>query len=394
MGETDDDITVFAETDWRGQRRRFGIKRKDRRAHMYLIGKTGMGKTTLLETLIVSDLQRGEGVAVIAPHGDLVARVTSVVQQARAGEVIHFDPARRPLAFNPLDAPDLSRRHLVASGLVSVFKKLWSDSWGPRLEYLLRNALLTLLERPGSMLLDVPKILADKDFRQAVLIAVTDDRLKAFWRTEYDKYPATFRAEAIVPIQNKVGQFLASPVMRRLLGQTKSSFDLRRVMDEGQILLANLSKGKLGEDVSALLGALLITGLEQAALGRVEIPEEERRGFYLYVDEAHAFQTLSLADLLPEARKFRLNLILVHQYLEEVDEQVRAAIFGNVGTLIAFRVGACDAEYLAQEFFPIFTREDFQNLPPYAIYLKLMVDGVMSRGFSARTLPPEWPELA
>jgi hypothetical protein len=219
-------------------------------------------------------------------------------------------------------------------------------------------------------------------------------RLKEFWRTEYDKYPATFRAEAIVPIQNKVGQFLASPVMRSILGQPTSRFDLRCVMDEGKILLANLSKGKLGEDMSTLLGALLITGLEQAALGRVEMSEEERRDFYLYVDEAHAFRTHSLADLLPEARKYRLNLILAHQYLEEVDEEVRAAIFGNVGTLIAFRVGARDAEYLAQEFFPVFTKEDFQNLPPYAIYLKLMVDGVMSRGFSARTLPPEWPELA
>jgi Type IV secretion-system coupling protein DNA-binding domain len=197
-----------------------------------------------------------------------------------------------------------------------------------------------------------------------------------------------------VPIQNKVGQFLASPVIRKLLGQPKSSLDLRQVMDEGQILLANLSKGKLGEDMSTLLGALLITGLEQAPLGRAEIPEENRRDFYLYIDEAHAFRTLPLADLLPEARKYRLNLILAHQYLEEVDEQVRAAIFGNVGTLIVFRVGARDAEYLAQEFFPVFTMEDFQNLPPYAIYLKLMVDGVMSRGFSARTLPLEWPKLA
>lgn len=389
MGGTDNDITVFAETDWRGQRRRFGITRKDRRAHMYLIGKTGMGKSTLLQTLITADLQRAEGLAVLDPHGDLIQRVVPLIPPDRTGEMVYFDPASRAVAFNPLDAPDPARRHLVASGLVAVFKKLWADSWGPRLEYLLRNALLTLLERPGSTLLDVPKLLADKEFRQAVLIAVTDPRLKEFWRTEYDKYPATFRAEAIVPIQNKVGQFLASPMMRRLLGQPRSSVDLRQVMDDGRILLANLSKGRLGEDMSALLGALLITSLEPAALGRAEIPEEERSDFYVYVDEAHAFRTLSLADLLPEARKFRLNLILAHQYLEEVDEEVRAAIFGNIGTLIAFRTGARDAEYLAREFYPVFTEEDFLNLPPYSIYLKLMVDGVMSRGFSARTLPPE-----
>jgi DNA helicase HerA-like ATPase len=381
-------MTVFGETDWRGERRPFGIKRQDRRAHMYVIGKTGMGKSTLLQTLIASDLRRGEGLAVLDPHGDLIQRVAPLVPPSRGREVIHFDPASRPIVFNPLDISHPARRHLVASGLVSAFKKLWADSWGPRLEYLLRNTLLTLLERQGSTLLDVPKLLADKEFRQAVLIAVTDDRLKAFWRTEYDQYPARFRAEAIVPIQNKVGAFLASPVVRRVLGQPRSDIDLRRVMDEGQILLANLSKGKLGEDMSALLGALLITGLEQAALSRAEIPEEERRDFYLCIDEAHAFRTLSLADLLPEARKFRLNLILAHQYLEEVDESVRAAILGNVGTLIVFRVGARDAEDLAREFSPSVTMQDLQNLPPYSFYLKLMVDGVMSQGFSARTVFP------
>jgi Helicase HerA, central domain len=383
MGGRDDDITMFAETDWRGQRRRFGIKRKDRRAHLYVVGKTGMGKSTLLETLIASDLKCREGLAVIDPHGDLVTLV-ALVPPERGAQFINFDPASRPLAFNPLDTPDPDRRHLVASGLVSAFKKLWADSWGPRLEYLLGNALVTLLERPGSTLLDVPKLLADKAYRQAVPIAVTDIQLKEFWRTEYDQYLARFRAEAIVTIQNKVGQFLASPVIRALLGQPRSSLDLRQVMDEGQILLPNPSKGKLGEDMSALLGALLITGLEQAALSRVEIPEASRRDFYCYVDEAHSFQTLSLADLLPEARKFRLNLILAHQYLEEVDECVRAAIFGNVGTLIAFRIRAGDAEELAREFFPVCTAEDFQNLPPYTVYLRLMVDSVMSRGLARR----------
>jgi DNA helicase HerA-like ATPase len=386
LPDRDDMITFFAETDYRGERRRFGIRRRDRRVHMYLIGRTGMGKSTLLETLIVSDLRAGNGLALLDPHGDLAAKVRSQVPKERARELIDFDPAEWPIGYNPLRAPDPARRYLVASGLISAFRKVWSESWGPRMEHILRHALLTLAEFPGSTLLDLPRLLTDQPFRRSVIDRVTDAQVQGFWKTEFDRYSPFFRSEAVAPILNKIGAFLASPVARAVLGAREASLDLRQVIDEGKILIANLSKGKLGEDASSLLGALLVAGFEQAALSRADLLESDRHDFYLYMDEVQNFATLSLAGMLQETRKYRLGLVMANQYLEQLDERVQRAILGNAGTLIAFRVGVRDAKVLADEFFPEFSVEDLVSLPKYHIYLRLMIDGVVSQGFSAVTL--------
>lgn len=360
---------------------------------MYIIGKTGTGKTTLIQNMIVSDIKVGSGLAVIDPHGDLAEHLLNFIPKRRIREAVYFNPSDLdfPIAFNPLEKVDRDHRHLVASGLISVFKKIWSEFWGPRTEHILRNALLALLDYPGSTLLDLPLILVDKDFRKRVLEKVTNPQVKDFWLTEFERYSAWFRSEAVAPIQNKVGQFLATPLIRNMVGQAQSLIDFRKVMDEGQILIVNLSKGKIGEDNCALLGAMIVTKIQLAVLSRGDIPECRRRPFYLYVDEIHNFLTLSFADILSESRKYGLNLILIHQYIEQLDEKLKAAILGNVGTIISFRVGVEDARYLVREFYPVFGESDLNNLPNYHIYLKLMINGVTSRPFSAITLPP--PEV-
>lgn len=384
------DITIFAETNYRDQCRLFGIKRDDRRRHMYIIGKTGMGKSTLLEHLIYSDIQKGEAVAVLDPHGDLAEKVLSYVPPHRINDVIYFDPGdlKFPIAFNILESSNDETKHLVASGLIGVFKKIWADSWGPRLEYVLRNTILALLDYPGSTLLGTLRMLTDKTYRNRVVSKIKDPVVRSFWVDEYAKYPDKFATEAIAPIQNKVGQFLSNSLIRNVVGQVKSSINIRDVMDSRKILIMNLSKGKIGEDTSALLGAMMITQIQLAAMSRVDIPEDERADFYLYVDEFQNFATESFAGILSEARKYHLNLIVAHQYIEQLDEKVAAAIFGNVGTIIAFRVGASDAESLVREFAPYFTEEDLVNLAKWKIYLKLMIDGVASMPFSANTLTP------
>jgi hypothetical protein len=384
----DNDVTLFAETLFRNERKRFGIKRKDRRAHMYLIGKTGMGKSTMMENMILSDLHHGEGLAVLDPHGDLVARVKSLIPPAREADVILFDPADKTqnLSLNPLNSGGKAARHLVASGLISIFKKLWADSWGPRTEHILRNTFLALLEVPQATLLDVQLLLVDSEYRKALITVLEDGPVKQFWITEFEQFSKGFRTEAVSPIQNKVGQFITHPVISRIIGQRQSSFDMRRLMDEGKILLGDLSKGKIGEDASNLLGAMLLTQIELAALGRADVEEGKRRDFYVYVDEFYNFATASFANILAEARKYRLNLIMANQYIEQLDEVVRAAIFGNVGTLVSFRLGASDAEYLAKEFYPVFNENDLINLPQYNIYLKLMIDGVASMPFNGISL--------
>jgi CxxC-x17-CxxC domain-containing protein len=305
-------------------------------------------------------------------------------------EVVYFNPSDvdYPVAFNPLESVDPKYRHLVASGLIGVFKKIWADSWGPRLEYILRNAILSLLEYPGSTLLGITRILVDKYYRKKVLEKVSDPVVRSFWIDEYDNYNEKFRTEAISPIQNKIGQFLSSSIIRNIVGQPKSTLDLREIIDNKKILLMDLSKGRVGEDNSALLGAMMITKLQLAAMSRIDIPEEERQDFMLYVDEFQNFATDSFATILSEARKYRLDLIVAHQYIEQLGDVVKAAVFGNVGTMIVFRVGAEDAEFLETEFDPTFTQSDLVSLPNYHIYLKLMVDGVTSAPFSATTLPP------
>jgi len=387
---SNDDITIFAETTFRNKFTRFGIKRDDRRRHMYLIGKTGMGKSTILENMIIEDIRSGAGLAVVDPHGDLAEKVIQFIPPERINDVIYFNPAdmENPIAFNVVEHVDSHLRHLVASGLIGVFQKLWADSWGPRLEYILRNAILAVLDYPGSTLLAVTRMLSDKAFRKKVIEKIEDPVVKAFWVNEFASYNDKFASEAVSPIQNKVGQFLSSSLIRNIVGQVNSSLDMRKIMDEGKILILNLSKGRIGEDNSALLGAMMITKIQLAAMSRVDIVEKTRQDFYLYVDEFQNFTSDSFANILSEARKYRLNLILAHQYIEQLSETVKFAVFGNVGTLIVFRVGAADAEALAPEFAPTFTEEDIVNLPKYEIYLKLMIDGMASEPFSARGLPP------
>ena len=384
------DINLFAETNFRNQRRQFGIKINDRRKHLYVVGKTGMGKTTILENMAIQDIQAGRGVGIVDPHGEFAEKMLDFVPSQRINDVIYFNPADLdyPIAFNAIEKVDSEHRHLVASGLVGVFKKIWAETWGPRLEYVLRNAILALLEYPGATLLGIMRMLTDKDYRQKVVDKIDDPVVRSFWVDEFSKYRGSFEVEAVAPIQNKVGQFLTNPLIRNIVGQTRSAIDIRKAMDEEKILIMNLSKGLIGEDTSALLGAMLITRLQLAAMSRVDIPEEKRKDFYLYVDEFQNFATEAFANILSEARKYRLDLILAHQYITQMEETVRDAVFGNVGTLISFRVGAQDAEYLEKEFVPEFSTQDLVNLDFAQIYLKLMIDGVASRPFSATTLAP------
>src|SRR5712691_4932276 len=387
----DNRITALAVTNFRNDHRRFGIKRADRRAHMYIIGKTGTGKSTLIANLARQDLVHGEGFALLDPHGDLVEQVLRALPEERQRDLICFNvpDTAHPLAFNPLESGQPALKPLVASGLISVFKKIWAESWGPRMEYILRNALLALLDLPGCTLLDIPRLLDDLAFRLHVLAYVRNDQVRRFWLREYGNYPARFRAEAIAPIQNKVGEFLVNPILRSIVGQPRSAFNLRRVMDEGKILLVNLAKGKIGEDTSALLGAMLVTKISLAALSRAELPEADRRDFYLYADEFPTFTTNSFAGMLSEMRKYHVGLVLAHQYLSQVEEATRDAILGNVGSVISFRIGLTDALLLEKEFYPELRAVDFVSLPNYEIYLKLMIDGVVSRPFSAATLAPK-----
>jgi len=388
------EINFFAKTNFRNQECVFGIKTDDRRRHMYIIGKTGMGKTNLLENMAVQDIRNGKGICYIDPHGDTAEKLIKAIPSNRINDVIYLNPADQgfPLAFNVMEAVDPDYRHLVASGLIGVFKKIWADSWGPRLEYILRNAILALLEYPGSTLLGVTRILVDKKYRERVIDKVTDPVVKQFWVDEFSKWNDRVLQEVISPIQNKVGQFLSSSLIRNIVGQTQSSFDIREIMDSQKILILNLSKGRIGEDNSALLGAMMITKIQLAAMGRVDIPEEERKDFYMYVDEFQNFATESFANILSEARKYHLDLVLANQYITQIDEKVRDAIFGNAGTIISFRVGATDAEFLEKEFEPIFMQNDIVNLPKYQIYLKLMINGIAGDAFSATTLPPVYIE--
>ncbi len=387
----DSEINFFAETNFRNARRKFGIKTDDRRRHVYVLGKTGMGKTTLLENMILNDIAAGHGVAYVDPHGDTAEKLLDFIPAHRINDVVYFNPADLdfPIGFNVLEAVDERTRPLAAQGLMGVFKKIWPDVWSPRMEHILNNCILTLLEYPGSTLLGINRILVDKEFRKRVLAVVRDPVVKAFWQDEYARWEDRFRNEAIAPIQNKVGQFLAATIIRNIVAQVKSTIDMRQVMDEGKILIINLAKGRIGEDSSRLLGGMLITKLQLAAMERVDMPEEDRRDFYLYVDEFQNFATASFANILSEARKYRLNLVIAHQYIEQLDEDyVRPAVFGNVGTMVFFRVGASDALFLEQEVAPRFLPEDLVNLTKFEVYVKLMIDGVASEIFSANTLPP------
>lgn len=389
---TDNEITLFGEVNYRNQRSRFGIKMDDRRRHMYVIGKTGMGKSKMIMTLAIQDIQNGRGLAFIDPHGDTVEELLDYIPEERIKDVIYINPAdlQYPIAFNVMEQVDADRRHLVADGVMNVFKKIWVDVWSPRMEYILNNCILALLETPEATLLGINRMFAEKDYRHFVVNQLKDPIVKAFWTQEFAKYQEKFATEATAAIQNKVGQFTSSALIRNIIGQPKSSFDMRQVMDSQKILLVNVSKGRIGEDASRLLGALIITKLQLAAMSRVDIPEREREDLILYVDEFQNFATVSFANILSEARKYHLSLVIAHQYVAQMDETVADAVFGNVGTIVCFRVGAEDAELLEKELAPEFTVADIVNLGMRQIYLRLMIDGVASKPFSASTIdtPP------
>jgi len=385
-----DKISFFAETTYRNIHKKFGIKPDDRRRHMYIVGKTGMGKTALLENMVIQDIQAGHGIGFVDPHGEAAEKLLDFIPSNRINDVIYFNPSDLdwPIAFNIMEKVDVEYRHLVAGGLMGVFKKIWPDVWSARMEYILNNCILALLEYQGSTLLGVNRMLADVEYRKKVVDKITDPVVKAFWTQEFARYTQRYEIEATAAIQNKVGQFISAPLIRNIIGQVKSTIDMREAMDKKKILILNLSKGRIGEDASRLLGALLITKIQLAAMSRVDILEKERQDFYLYVDEFQNFATESFVNILSEARKYRLDLILAHQYIAQMEETVRDAVFGNVGTIISFRVGAEDSEYLEKEFIPEFNAEDLVNLAKYNIYLKLMIEGVAGKPFSARTLPP------
>ncbi len=389
-------ITYFAKTDARGQPVSFGIKAKDRQRHMYVIGKTGMGKSTLLENMAAQDIQNGEGMAFIDPHGSAAETLLEYIPEERVNDVIYFAPfdLNNPISFNVMEDVGPDKRHLVVSGLMSTFKKIWVDAWSARMEYILTNALLALIEYPDTTLLSVNRLFTDKKYRQEVVDYITDPAVKSFWVDEFANYTDRFAAEALPAIQNKIGQFTGNPLIRNIIGQPKSSFDIRDIMDNKKILIMNLSKGLIGETNANLLGSMLTTRIYLAAMSRADLSVEQMRkmpNFYFYVDEFQSFANATFADILSEARKYHLNLIIAHQYIEQMEEEVRDAVFGNVGTTIAFRVGPFDAEVLETVFTPTFLAADLINLGFAQIYLSLMIDGIGSAPFSATTLPPLSP---
>ena len=390
----DDEVTYIGKCNFRGGERVFGIKRKDRRQHMYVIGKTGVGKSVLLKNMALQDIRAGRGIGIVDPHGEFVEDVLEQIPASRINDVVYFNPvdADYPIGFNILEVADVRYKHLVVSDLLGIFTKIWANVWSARMEYILQNCILALIDTPGTTLLGIPRILVEKEYRDKIVANVQDPVVRSFWTQEYETWRDQFRNEAIVPIQNKVGQFLNTGFVRNIVGQPVSTINIPEIMNSGKILLVNVSKGRIGEDNAALLGAMIITKIQLAAMERVRIPEDERRDFYLYVDEFQNFSTDSFAAILSEARKYRLNLFIAHQYVgqlvTDVSTKVRDAVFGNVGTMICFRVGATDAEFLEKEFEPEFLPQDLINLPNYTIYLKLMVDGVTSRPFSAGTLAP------
>jgi len=386
------DLTYIAQTNFRKGEVKFGIRRVDRRQHMYVIGKTGVGKTGFLKNMALQDIENGQGLAIIDPHGEFVEEILDSIPPHRMKDVVYFNPAdmEYPVSFNIMDVADPRYKHLIASGLLGIFTKIWANVWSARMEYILANCILALLDTPGTTLLGIPRMLVDRDYRQKIINNLKDPVVKSFWINEYEEWEPRYRNEAIAPVQNKVGQFLNVSFVRNIVGQAKSTIDIDDIMNSQKILLVNVSKGRIGEDNAAILGAMIITKIQLAAMERVRIPEEERKDFYLYVDEFQNFATDSFVNILSEARKYRLDLIIAHQYVGQLTTDtstaVRDAVFGNVGTMVTFRVGAADAEFLEQEYMPEFLQNDLIRLPNRDIYIKLMIDGITSRPFSARTI--------
>ena len=389
MNDQTPHITIGERHGW-GDPRPFGIAAIDERHHLYIIGKTGSGKTTLLRNLILQHIAQGHGVGVIDPHGDLAEELLNFIPPKRADDLVYFNPGdlEFPIGLNPIGNVSEDARHLAASGIVSAFKGIWRDSWGPRLEYILHNAVSALLECRNQTLLGVNRLLVDDEYRAKVIRQVKDPFIRAFWAEEYESYDERFKREAIAPIQNKLGQFLLNPVIRNILGQIKKKVDIPFVMDHGRLFIANLSKGRLGDDKANLLGSLLATQFQLGAMARARLPESERRDFYLFIDEFQNFSTDAFASILAEARKYRLCMALSHQYIDQLPLPIRQAVFGNVGTLIAFRIGSTDAEVMEKEFGKSFTASTLADLERYEAIVKLLVEGSNLEPFRARMLPP------
>lgn len=386
-------ITPIGMTDWRDQHQVFGIKQHDRFGHIYCIGKTGVGKSTLLLNLAISDIEQGRGICTIDPHGDLSETILNHVPKERIEDVIYFNAgdSEYPIAFNPLAGIKDEERYLTVATIVIALKKLWSDAWGPRLEHILRNTLLSLSYYSKSSLLDIVPMLTNNSFRKQVLYAVPESTLHDFWKKEFEPLSPQLRNEFISPVINKVGLFASHPIIRNIIGQNRSAFTITEVMNTNKILIVNLSKGVLGEAGSQLLGSLLVTQFQTASLQRATIPIDKRNPFFLYIDEMASFVTKSFCDILSESRKYSLGLYLTHQFLDQLPEDMQNSILGNVGTVVCFRLGSRDAKRMAEEFFPVFTQTDLLNLPRYHIYLKLLIEGTISKPFSAITLPVNKP---
>ncbi len=393
--DPEENLTILGESVFHGRRMPFGIRAEDRARHMYVIGKTGMGKSTLLENMIYSDIYAGKGIGVIDPHGDLIEDILRFTPKHRSNDVILFDPSDRdfPISFNMLECTNPDQRSLICSGLMSVFTKLWPEAFSGRMEHILRNTLLALLENEGSSMLGILRMFGDNAYCAKMVANITDPVVKSFWETEYAGWTDKYRTEAVAAIQNKIGQLLTTPLIRNIIGQVKSSLDVRHAMDTGKIVLVNLSKGKLGEDTSAFLGSMLVTKFQIDAMSRADIPEKDRRPFYLYVDEFQNFATKSFATILSEARKYKLALTVAHQYVGQLliagnDTALRDAVFGNVGSMVSFQIGSDDAEDLSLQFEEMVSAKDILSLPKYNAYIRLMIDGMPSKPFSLATLAP------
>ncbi len=387
------EVTFLGKVDFRNDQRVFGIKREDRFAHVYVIGKTGSGKSTLLEGMALQDLENGNGFALIDPLGDLAERLSSRIPDWRRNDVIYLNAADRGLTwgYNPLRHVPPEYIALAASGLMEVLKKMWPDAWGVRMEHILRNVLMALLEQPAATMHDILRIFSDKEFRARVARSLKNQSVRRFLENEYEKFSPSYRVDATAPIQNKVGAFLADPMLDRMLTAPKQELRVRQIMDRGQVLIVNLAKGRIGDDSSSLLGGLLVTTIGLAAYTRADTPPDRRRDFFVYVDEVQSFTTLALANMLSELRKYRVGFTIAHQYLQQLSPEIRHAVLGNIGTIISFRVGAEDAPYLAKEFQDEFDQMDLIQLANYRAYLKLMIDGSPTRPFSAATLAVRQP---
>jgi len=381
-------ISLMGVTNFRGDNTVFGLRRADRGRHVYILGQTGTGKSGALELLTISDIYYDQGFAVIDPHGDYAQHVLSFIPERRVKDVVYFNPAdtAHPIGFNPLEITDKTLKGHISSELVGVLKRLFSESWGPRLEYILRYTLLALLDYPNATMLDITRMLTEKKFRTQVISYIDDPVVKNFWTTEFASWNDKFATEAVAPVLNKVGAFTANPMIRNIIGQPKSTFNIREIMDEGKILIVNLSRGLMGEDNAGILGAMMVTKIQLAAMGRADMHEDKRRPFYLYVDEFQNFATESFATILSEARKYALNLTIANQYISQMEQPVRDAVFGNVGTIVSFRVSPDDAPFLTKYFEPQFEATDLIQQHSRFFFISMMIEGEKAPAFSAKTL--------